>query len=51
MKLYFALDVETTGLNYDGSDIAKNRYFKLLIKFLMKIWKYFTKVLIISKIK
>lgn len=34
MKLYFALDVETTGLNYDGSDITKNRLLQIAYQIL-----------------
>lgn len=34
MNLYFALDVETTGLNYDGSDITKNRLLQIAYQIL-----------------
>lgn len=33
IKLYFALDVETTGLNYDGASFQPINYYRLHIKF------------------
>ena len=34
MKIYFALDVETTGLNYDGSDFIHNRLLQIAYQIL-----------------